>query len=55
LRVDLALFSRGGLAILDKIEHLGYDTLKRRPTLTKSEKVRLLLSTLVSRRWRRWI
>ena len=55
LRVDIALFSRGGLAILDKIEHLGYDTLKRRPTLTKSEKIRLLLSTLVSRRWRRWI
>ena len=55
LRVDLALFSRGGLAILDKIEQLHYDTLKGRPTLSKSEKIRLFLSTLISRRWKRWI
>jgi squalene synthase HpnC len=56
LRIDIALFSRGGLAILDKIERLGYDTLKARPTLSKPEKIGLLLSTLlVSRRWKRWI
>ncbi|HDL85885.1 MAG TPA: squalene synthase HpnC [Candidatus Acetothermia bacterium] len=55
LRVDLALFSRGGLLILDKIEQLHYDTLRERPTLAKSEKIRLFLSTLVSRRWKRWI
>gem|GEM_PF-139941 len=55
LRVDLALFSRGGLAILDKIERQGYDTLVRRPTVGKMEKVGILLSTLLSRRWRRWI
>lgn len=55
LRVDLALFSRGGLAILDKIERQDYDTLSRRPTVGKFEKVGLLLSTLVSRRWDRWI
>ena len=55
LRVDIALFSRGGLAILDKIEQLNYDTLKERPTLYKSEKIRLFLSTLLSRRWRKWI
>ncbi|HHR85840.1 MAG TPA: squalene synthase HpnC [Candidatus Acetothermia bacterium] len=55
LRVDIALFSRGGLAILDEIEQLHYDTLKERPTLSKSKKVRLFLSTLLSRRWRKWI
>ncbi len=38
LRVDLALFSRGGLAILDKIEKQGYDTISRRPRLSKFEK-----------------
>jgi len=54
LRVDIALFSRGGIAILDKIEQLHYDTLRARPTLSKSEKIRLFLSTLVSRRWRKW-
>ena len=55
LRVDIALFSRGGLAILDKIEQLHYDTLTARPTLTKSEKIWLFLSTLISSRWRKWI
>ncbi len=55
LRIDLALFSRGGLAILDKIERQDYDTLRRRPTVGKVEKAGLLRSTLVSRRWDRWI
>ncbi|MCX6095049.1 MAG: squalene synthase HpnC, partial [Candidatus Bipolaricaulota bacterium] len=55
LCVDLALFSRGGLAILDRIERQDYDTLSRRPTVGKFEKVGILLSTLVSRRWERWI
>lgn len=55
LKVDIALFSRGGLAILKKIEKLNYDTLSRRPTLSKSEKMRLFLSTLVSQRYTRWI
>ena len=55
LRVDLALFSRGGLAILDKIERLNYDTLQSRPTLAKREKAKIFLSSLVSRRWKKWI
>jgi squalene synthase HpnC len=54
LKVDIALFSRGGLAILRKIEEQGYDTLMRRPTLPKGEKIVLFLSTLLSGR-RRWI
>jgi len=53
LRIDLALFSLGGLAILRKIERLDYDTLARRPSLSGAEKVRLAASALVSKRWRR--
>ncbi len=54
LRVDIALFSRGGLAILDKVERLACDTLRKRPTLSKIEKIGLFLSTLVTHRWERW-
>ena len=49
LKVDIALFSRGGLAILEKIEAQGYDTLAHRPTLGKGEKLRVFLSTLLSK------
>ncbi len=55
LRVDIALFSRGGLAILDKIESARYDTLQMRPTLNKQEKIRLFVLTLFPWRWKRWI
>jgi len=55
LKVDLALFSRGGLAILKKIEDQGYDTVARRPRLSKGEKLALFLSTLFSRHWKRWV
>ncbi len=53
LRIDLALFSLGGLAILRKIERQDYDTLSRRPTLSGPEKVGLALSAIFSKRWRR--
>jgi squalene synthase HpnC/squalene synthase HpnD len=49
LRVDIELFSRGGLAILDAIEASGYNTLSHRPALTKFTKVRLLGGALVSK------
>lgn len=55
LRVDIALFSRGGLAILAKIKQQNYDTLSARPTLAKREKLGLFFSTLLSRRWKTWI
>ncbi len=55
LRVDVALFSRGGIAILDEIARLDYDTLATRPTLTGRKKAFIFLSTLMSRKWRRWI
>lgn len=51
LRIDLALFSRGGLAILDKIEKQGYDTLAERPSLSRVEKGRILLQAMAQKRW----
>lgn len=46
LAVDLELFSRGGLRVLDKIEQQDYDVLSRRPKISKVERVTLLLSAL---------
>lgn len=49
LRTDIELFSRGGLAVLDAIESAGYNTLERRPALTKETKLRLLTKALGTR------
>ena len=46
LRVDLEMFSRGGLAILDAIEASGYNTLEHRPALSKWTQAKLLGKTL---------
>jgi squalene synthase HpnC len=46
LAVDLELFSRGGLCVLDKIERQNYDVLSRRPKISKVERAGLLVSTL---------
>jgi squalene synthase HpnC len=54
LKVDIDLFVRGGLAILHKIEEIGYDVWARRPVLTKWEKASLLLGA-VWRGLRRWL
>jgi squalene synthase HpnC len=42
LAVDVDLFSRGGLALLDRIEAQGYDVLTSRPALSRWTKLRLL-------------
>jgi squalene synthase HpnC len=42
LAVDVDLFSRGGLAILDRIEGCGYDVLSSRPRLGKWAKIGLI-------------
>jgi squalene synthase HpnC len=55
LRVDLALFSRGGLAVLRAIEDQEFDTLVARPTLRRGDKLGLILSSILSPRWRRTI
>jgi squalene synthase HpnC len=46
LALDLDLFSRGGLRVLDKIESCGYDVLARRPAISKAERVGLLLASM---------
>ncbi len=42
LRVDIEMFSRGGLAVLEAIEGIGYDTLEHRPSIPKSKQFSLL-------------
>jgi squalene synthase HpnC len=47
LALDIDLFSRGGMRVLEKIERQGYDVLGARPAISKGERVRLLLGSLV--------
>jgi len=54
LRVDIELFRSGGLAVLDAIEAMGYNTLKRRPTLGRATQAKLLGRALVSSLISRW-
>ncbi len=46
LRVDIEMFSRGGLAVLNSIEAIGYNTLEHRPSIPKSKQMWLLLRAL---------
>ena len=46
LALDLELFSRGGLKILDKIREGGYNVLTRRPRISKAERVAILIRCL---------
>ncbi len=48
LSVDLEMFTRGGLAVLDAIEAMGYDTLHRRPAVSKLKQTALLSRALVA-------
>lgn len=50
LAVDVDLFSRGGLKILEKIEAQDYDVLSRRPAVGGMERAGLLLGSM----WRAW-
>jgi squalene synthase HpnC len=49
LSVDLEMFSRGGVAVLDAIEAMGYDTLHHRPAVSKAKQVTLLGRTVLTR------
>jgi 15-cis-phytoene synthase len=49
LRVDIEMFSRGGLAVLDSIEAIGYNTLQHRPSIPKSKQLQLLTRALFER------
>jgi len=46
LALDLDLFSRGGMRVLDKIEQQDYDVLAARPAISKVERVRLLIASM---------
>src|SRR4029077_16350073 len=46
LSVDLEMFTHGGLAVLDVIETMGYDTLHHRPAVSKLKQATLLGRTL---------
>jgi squalene synthase HpnC len=46
LALDLDLFSRGGLKILEKIRAQGYNVLKSRPHISKAERAGILLRCL---------
>ncbi len=52
LKVDLELFSRGGMKVLDAIEQSGYDVLSRRPALSGFDKARLFAPVLLKHRLR---
>ncbi len=47
LSLDIDLFSRGGVKVLDKIRAQDYDVLHARPVVSKTERVALLLRSLV--------
>jgi len=49
LALDLDLFSRGGLEILDAIEQQDYNVLRARPSISKSRKAALLLRALTGK------
>ena len=53
LAIDLDLFSRGGLKVLDKIEKQGYDVLRARPAISKAERVGMLLAAVTRRAFSR--
>jgi squalene synthase HpnC len=46
LALDLDLFSRGGMRVLDKIERQGFDVLASRPAISRWERVGLLMGSL---------
>jgi phytoene/squalene synthetase len=46
LALDLDLFSRGGMRVLEKIEERDYDVLSTRPAISSVDRVRLLLGAL---------
>jgi squalene synthase HpnC len=52
LQVDIELFARGGLKILERIEGIGYRVWETRPVVTKFDALKLLLACVL-RSWKR--
>ena len=55
LRIDLELFIRGGLEILDSIRRADFDVWTARPTVSRGRQLRLLAGTLARRRQFSWL
>ena len=53
LALDLDLFSRGGMRVLEKIRARDYDVLSARPEISKGERVRLLVGAMARMAFRR--
>jgi squalene synthase HpnC len=53
LSLDLDLFSRGGMRVLDKIRERDYDVLSGRPAISRGERVRLLVGAMARVAFRR--
>ena len=49
LALDIELFSRGGMDILNAIEQQGFDVLKQRPAISKTRKVLLVARAVLGR------
>jgi phytoene/squalene synthetase len=49
LAVDLELFSRGGLEILNAIERQGFAVLGRRPVISKTRKLALVARAAIGK------
>jgi len=53
VRADVELFSRGGLAVLDRLERVRFNVFAQRPTLSRWDKAGLLVAALGRRLWKR--
>ena len=53
LSLDLDLFSRGGMRVLEKIRERDYDVLSGRPAISRGERVRLLVGAMARVAFRR--
>jgi squalene synthase HpnC len=53
LGFELALIWQGGMTILDKLEAVGYDVFRRRPTLNAADKARMV-ARAATQRWPQW-
>jgi squalene synthase HpnC len=52
LQIDIELFARGGLSILDQIEQIGYRVWQKRPVVSKRVFARLFVTALGRSLWR---
>jgi squalene synthase HpnC len=50
VRIDVELFRRGGMAILEEIRRINYEVILRRPTVSKWRQAQLFLRCLIQRR-----